>query len=172
MHSGAIADASVRRMRACACVSVCAVLSPRPRDDTSGRPRGGDSCQRRSPVPQQRTRMRCGTGGYSQWARAGRGRATLLVGRTSPRPLRTVPCGIPCRVGYHAVWATMPCGISCRLGAMPCRIPCRVGYHAVGDTMPSESTPCPLWPLSGGPACAGRTTSHAQRTACHDYPYP
>jgi hypothetical protein len=37
----------------------------------------------------------------------------------------TVPYGIPCRVGYHAVWDTVPCGI-----------PCRVGYRAVWDTVP------------------------------------
>ena len=33
-----------------------------------------------------------------------------------------MPCGIPCRVGYVAVWDTLPCGIRCR-----------VGYHAAGS---------------------------------------
>ncbi len=54
----------------------------------------------------------------------------------------TVPCGIPCRARYRAVWDTMPCGIPCHKGyravwdTVPCGIPCRAGYRAVRDTVP------------------------------------
>jgi hypothetical protein len=53
----------------------------------------------------------------------------------------TMPCGLPCRVGYHAVRDTMPGGIPCRMGyhagwdTMPDGIPCRVGCHVGWDAM-------------------------------------
>ena len=36
-----------------------------------------------------------------------------------------IPCGIPCRAGYHAARDTMPCGIPCCAGTMPCAVPAR-----------------------------------------------
>ena len=74
-------------------------------------------------------------------ANASRGPSPVPIGGRQRRPTTHAPtphaaeaqqlqvtpvpvlCGIPCRVGYHAVWDTMPCGI-----------PCRVGYHVVWET--------------------------------------
>jgi hypothetical protein len=46
----------------------------------------------------------------------------------------TMRCGIPCDVGYHAMWDTMRCGI-----------PCDVGYHAVCRTSCDVATYNQVW---------------------------
>jgi hypothetical protein len=89
-----------------------------------------------------------------------------------------MPCGIPCRAGYSAVWDTVPCGIPCCAGyravrdTVPCGIPCRAGYRAVRDTVPC-GIPCRAGyraardTVPRGIFCRSRQGSHAHSDSVH-----
>ena len=80
---------------------------------------GSSMLQHRASM-RRRSKTRCMQHG------GGEGREPTGPGGLTPRRLNAgeqiaapdiVPCGIPCRLGYRAVWGTMPGGIPCRAGA-------------------------------------------------------